>query len=91
MAKMSKDELKNKYSERITDNDDLLIELLEDIEDSFEEAGIDTSKIDDLQEKYDNLMTKYKDRFLSGGQKEETEEEETKDEEEKKVIDVKEI
>lgn len=91
MAKMSKDELKNKYSERITDNDDLLIELLEDIEDSFEDAVIDTSKIDELQEKYEDLKAKYKDRFLSGGQKEETEEEETKEEEEKKVIDVKEI
>lgn len=89
MAKMNKEEIKKKYSERITDNDDLLIELLEDIEDSFEEAEIDTSKINELQEKYDNLVTKYKDRFLTDGKKEETEE--TEEKEEKKVIDIKEI
>ena len=38
MAKLSKDEFKQKYSEIITDNDDLLIPLLEDIEDSVDVA-----------------------------------------------------
>ena len=33
MAKISKEDLKKKISDSITDNDDLVISLLEDIED----------------------------------------------------------
>ena len=33
MAKLGKDEFNKKYSEKISDNDDLLIELMEDISD----------------------------------------------------------
>ena len=95
--KLSKQELKQRISDNIKDNDDLVISLLEDIEDSMiennEQVIDETNKkeLEDLKWKYDNLKAKYKERFLSGGQKEETEEEETTEEEEKKVIDIKEI
>lgn len=89
--KLSKEELKQKISDSITDNDDLVIELLEDIEDSMEENSTqDNSELEDLREKYDELKSKYKERFLSGKEKDPEDE---KDEglEEKEVIDVKEI
>ena len=46
--KLSKEDLKKKVSELITDND-IAIELLEDIEDSMEVAEVDTTQIDELQ------------------------------------------
>lgn len=97
--KLSKQELKQRISDSITDNEELVISLLEDIEDSMVETNetvIDetkTKEIEDLKWKYENLQAKYKERFLKG---EETEKE-TKDEtdnpemEEKAVIDIKEI
>lgn len=89
--KLSKDELKAKVNELVKDND-VLIELLEDIEDSFEVEEVDTSKIDELQAKIDELQEKYKKRFLEGDKKEVAEEKEDVEElEEKEVIDVKEI
>ena len=36
MAKLTLEELKKKYNEKIVDNDDLVIELMEDLTDSFE-------------------------------------------------------
>lgn len=92
--KLSKEELKQKISDNITDNDDLVIELLEDIEDSMEENSIqDNSELKDLKGKYDELKRKYKERFLSGKEKDPEDEKDEKDEglEEKEVIDVKEI
>ena len=89
--KLSKEELKQKISDSITDNDDLVIGLLEDIEDSMEENYTqDNSELEDLKEKYDELKRKYKERFLNGKEKDPEDE---KDEglEEKEVIDVKEI
>ena len=93
--KLSKEELKAKYNEMIQDND-ILISLLEDIEDSMEApAEVDTSeldsKIDELQSKLDDLTEKYKARFLSSEEK--TEEPENEDEglKEEEVIDIKEI
>lgn len=89
--KLSKQELKQKISDSITDNDDLVISLLEDIEDSMEENSIqDNSELEDLKGKYDDLKAKYKERFLNGKEKDPEDE---KDEglEEKEVIDVKEI
>ena len=94
--KLSKQELKQKISDNIKDNDDLVISLLEDIEDSMiennEQVIDETNKkeIEDLKWKYENLKAKYKERFLSG----EEEKEETTDEtglEEKEVIDVKDL
>lgn len=97
--KLSKDELKNKLSELITDNE-ILVQILEDIEDSFEEVTeIDTTENVELQAKYDELLEKYKNRFLNSGDETVTEgteetKEETKDEideEEEKIIDINEI
>lgn len=99
--KMNKEELKKKIDEYDI-SDDMKIEMLEDIEDSFEES--EPVNLDDYvtKEDYEKLKAeledskrKYKERFFDT--KEETEdaiEEETKEDEtedEEKVIDVKDI
>ena len=95
--KLSKQELKQKISDSITDNDDLVISLLEDIEDSMSEDSTENimdetakKELAALKWKYNDLKVKYKERFLSGKEKDPEDE---KDEglEEKEVIDVKEI
>lgn len=90
--KLSKEELKQKVNELVTDND-IAIQLLEDIEDSMEVGEVDTAKIDELQAKLDDLQEKYKQRFLKGDDKKDAEEKKEVDEElkEKEVIDIKEI
>ena len=93
--KLSKDELKQKVTELIQDND-VAIELLEDIEDSFESgSGISEEEYNSLQEKLNALQEKYKNRFLNGDKDDSNKDEESDDEteelEEKEVIDVKEI
>ena len=90
--KLSKDELKQKVNELVTDND-IAIQLLEDIEDSMEVGEVDTVRIDELQAKLDDLQEKYKQRFLKGDDKKEAEDKKEVDEEleEKEVIDIKEI
>ena len=91
--KLSKEELKQKVNELVTDND-IAIQLLEDIEDSMEVGEVDTVKIDELQSKLDDLQEKYKQRFLKGDDKKDAEDkkEEVDEElEEKEVIDIKEI
>ena len=90
--KLSKEELKQKVNELVTDND-IAIQLLEDIEDSMEVGEVDTTKIDELQAKLDDLQEKYKQRFLKGDDKKGAEDEKEVDEEleEKEVIDIKEI
>ena len=87
--KLSKDELKQKVNELVTDND-ISITLLEDIEDSFE---VDRTEIEELQAKFDELQEKYKQRFLKGDDKKDPEDKKEVDEEleEKEVIDIKEI
>lgn len=79
--KLSKEELKQKYSEKITD-EDLSIELLEDIEDSMdvvnesesEEITKLKSDIESKDVEIAELKRKYKERFL-GGQETETKDE----------------
>lgn len=89
--KLSKEELKQKVNELVTDNE-IAIQLLEDIEDSMEVGEVDTSKIDELQAKLDDLQEKYKQRFLKGDDKKEEKKEDVDEElEEKEVIDIKEI
>lgn len=91
--KLSKDELKQKVNELVTDND-IAIQLLEDIEDSMEVGELDIAKIDELQAKLDDLQEKYKQRFLKGDDKKDVEgkkEEVDEELEEKEVIDIKEI
>lgn len=91
--KLSKEELKNKVNELVTDNE-IAIQLLEDIEDSMEVGEVDTEALDALQAKFDELQEKYKQRFLKGDDKKDAEDkkEEVDEElEEKEVIDIKEI
>ena len=94
--KLSKEDLKKKIDEKISD-DDLKIELLEDIEDSFDtESETETVSKEDYEKvvsERDEIKKKYKERFLSN---EETKDDEEKEDEEtgleeKEVIDVKEI
>lgn len=91
--KLSKEELKAKINEVITD-DDLKIALLEDIEDSVdisdETEKVEKTAYDELEIKYNELKEKYKERFLSSDAKEE-EKEETEELKEDDTIDVKEI
>ena len=102
MAKLGKDEFNKKYSEKITDNDDLLIELMEDVSDSMEVGDSEElsnlkTELDDLKIKYEELKTKYKERFLSSEELKDKLEEEKIEEipeeslEEKEVVDIKEI
>ena len=94
MAKMNLEEFKNKYNEKIVDNDDLLIELFEDVSDSFnsndEELDSLKEEIAKKEAEVEELKRKYKERFLTS-----TEEQEEKEDEnvleEKEVIDIKEI
>ena len=99
--KLNKEELKKKVNEIVTDND-VAIQLLEDIEDSFDEsAEVDNTKIDELQakideqqSKIDELQEKYKERFLTGDKEEKTEDKKPEEDdglEEKNIIDIKEI
>ena len=91
MAKLSKDELLKKITEKITDED----LVMEDISDSLdvsteEEKKVLEDKITELELKLEDLKTKYKERFLKGNdlEEKEIEIEEPKEEE---VIDIKEI
>lgn len=89
MAKISKEELNVKISERIEDID-LATELLEDIADSFDETDDSESiaLIENLNEEIKNLKQKYKERFTSSEKINDENETEIEDE---KIIDIKEI
>lgn len=91
--KLSKDELIQKINEKVMD-EDVKIELMEDITDSFEvtsEEPKEDERVAELEEKYKNLQEKYKERFLKGSEEvTETEEEETEEKQEE-VVDIKEI
>lgn len=84
--KLGKDELIAKVNEKVTD-EEVKVELMEDITDSFEVADESSNG---YEEKYNELLEKYKERFLKSD-KEEKEEEKKDELEEKEVIDVKEI
>lgn len=94
--KLSKEELKKKIDEVVTD-EDVKISLLEDIEDSMTEAEsegetVTKEEYDKVVSERDEIKQKYKDRFLSGEETKEVEEEkEEKGLEEGEVIDIKEI
>ena len=93
--KLSKEGVGAKIKEIVMD-EDVKIELIEDVTDSFE---IDNSssneeyeqRITDLEDKYKNLQEKYKERFLNKVEEKEDDEEKEYDEEKEEVIDVKEI
>ena len=90
MAKLTKEELIAKVNEKLGDNAELAIELMEDITDSFENVDL-SGYVEKIV--YDELLQKYRDRFLSGEEVKEIIKEEEKEElpEEEEVIDVKEI
>ena len=91
--KMSKDDLIKKINDKVMD-EDVKIELMEDIADSFEEGSTseeDTQRIEELEEKYKTLQEKYKERFLQGTEIKKEEKNEDDGLEEKEVIDIKEI
>lgn len=94
MAKLTKEELIKKVSEKIEDKE-LQIELMEDITDSFEIES-DDGALNDLQVKFDELQEKYRQRFLEVEEVKEEIEEEKKDDsddeiKEEEVIDFQEI
>ena len=97
MAKLNKEDFKNKYSEKFKDNDELLIELLEDVEDSFDGPSRELESLKGELEKsrndFNDLKEKYKQRFLSPAEVQKEDIKEIKDSfeepEEKKFIDVK--
>lgn len=97
--KLSKQELKQRISDSIKDNDELVISLLEDIEDSMSEGSNDDVQIETLKKekeelewKYNDIKTRYKERFLAGVDEIKENSEEKNDEvEEKTVIDIKDI
>ena len=91
--KLSKDDLIQKINDKVMD-EDVKIELMEDITDSFEEDSTneeDTQRIEELEEKYKTLQEKYKERFLQGTEIKKEEKNEDDGLEEKEVIDIKEI
>lgn len=89
MAKLTKEELIAKVNEKLADNGELAVELMEDITDSFESVDL-SGYVEKVV--YEELLQKYKDRFLNPEEvKEEIKEEEKIDESEEKVIDVQDI
>lgn len=99
--KLSKKELMQRISDLIED-DETKVSVLEDLDDSIIEEGTaqevmseeEKRDYEDLKWKYENLLSKYKERFLKGDETKEEEKEEKKDDEEleeKEIIDVKEI
>lgn len=92
--KLSKEDLKKKITDVVAD-EDTQIALLEDIEDSFIESEdgdkVEKSAYDELEIKYNDLKSKYKERFLKGEDKEEDSKEDDEELKEEEVIDVKEI
>lgn len=89
--KLSKEELISKIND-LEMPEDTKIVLMEDITDSFEESG-DNAELEEIKRKYEELQTKYKERFLNGETKTEIEDEEVEDEEteDEEIIDIKEI
>lgn len=86
--KLSKEDLKKKVNEMEID-DEKKIELLEDIEDSFE-AQEDNGELEEIKTKYEELKEKYKARFFDG-KAEDNKDEKSEELEEVEEIDVKEI
>jgi hypothetical protein len=101
MAKLTGEEFIKKYTvdKKISEDDDVLIELMEDISDSVVENETESEEITKLKadnEKlaadYADLKERYKNRFLSSEVEVKTvEKKEDGEPEEKEVIDVKEI
>ena len=106
MAVYSLDDFKRKLSDKIVDNDDLVIELLEDLDDSFtpkENEEIEEMKKAIIEKDAElekakadllDMKARYKERFLSPASESEVDvidEKVPEEVEEKEVIDIKEI
>ena len=92
--KLNTDEFKEKYKEKLSDNQDLLIEILEDVTDSFDNTD-EISKLNEeiskKDEEINDLKQQYIDRFYKVDDVKTKSPEPVAGLEEKKVIDVKEI
>jgi ferritin-like metal-binding protein YciE len=92
--KLSKEELKKKIDEKISD-EDVKIELLEDIEDSMDvedtSEKVEKTAYDEVVAERDEIKRKYKERFLNGSEESEEKEDDEEELKEEEVIDVKEI
>ena len=106
MAVYSLDDFKRKLSDKIVDNDDLVIELLEDLDDSFtpkENEELEEMKKAIIEKDAElekakadllDMKARYKERFLSPASESEVDvidEKVPEEVEEKEVIDIKEI
>lgn len=98
MAKLTAEEFIKKYTEgedKISDNDDRLIELMEDVTDSIDVDNKESEKIKAEYEKlsadYSDLKERYKNRFLDSPLELQEKEVEINEPEERTVIDIKEI
>lgn len=96
MTKLSKDEFITKINDKLGDNEDLKVELMEDVTDSFNEDKTElnemTSKYEDMKSKYEDLQAKYKERFMNPSSVIDVEVKNPySDEKEDKVIDIREI
>lgn len=97
--KMSKQELKQRISDSIKDNDELVISLLEDVEDSMSEGSNDDVQMETLKKeneelkwKYEDMKIRYKERFLAGVDEiKENPGEKIDEVEEKEIVDIKDI
>lgn len=94
MAKLTKDELIKKVSEKVTDTD-LQLELMEDIADSFTDGDfVDKADLDKALQEVADWKEKYRSRFLEAKKVEDVIEEakdETSEVKEEEVIDIQEI
>lgn len=88
MAKLTKEEFIKKYNEKLADNNELAVELMEDITDSIDS---DISELEEMKKKYDELLARYKDRFMNPEEVKEETKEEVIEEKQDDVIDVTDI
>ena len=88
MAVLTKEELIAKVNEKLADNNELAIELMEDITDSFENVDL-SGYVEKIV--YDELLQKYKDRFLNPEEVKEEIKEEAIEEPEEDIVDVEDI
>ena len=95
MTKLSKDEFITKINDKLGDNEELKVELMEDITDSFTEDKTElnemTSKYEDMKSKYEDLQVKYKERFMNPIEVKDIEVKNPYSGEEKEVIDIRDI
>lgn len=90
MAVLTKEELIAKVNDKLADNNELAVELMEDITDSFKDIDL-SAYVEKVV--YDELLQKYKDRFMNpeSVKDEVIDEEEKLETEEDNVVDVTEI